>query len=183
MNRKVDFESVIEPQEVGLDPNLVNRSSPSGNEFLANVLMDLKITKEDTIIDIGCGLGSAMSIMLRFSFKKIAGIEISECIAKRAENNFRILRDNRCIIYNQNAITFPNYSEYNYFYMYNPFPCQIVTGVMHKINQQKGLKKERFIIYNNPRCHQIICDNGWDKIKEFPNSWIPMTFIYKEKEK
>jgi len=50
----VDFLTVLQAEDVGLDPNNANRSSASGNKWLRNVLKHLSICSEDSIVDIGC---------------------------------------------------------------------------------------------------------------------------------
>ena len=143
----LDFLSVIEPEEVGLDPNLASHSSPSGNKFLENVLNDLNITSKDTIIDIGCGKGSAMRTMLKYDFGKVDGIELSEKIANIATNNFRKLNSNNAKIFCSDAALFTGYDVYNMIYFYNPFPAVVMKGVVDKLTESvKRADRELTII-------------------------------------
>lgn len=93
--RGLDFLTVILPEDVGLDPKQAYHSSPSGNKYLVNVLNDINISSQDSIIDIGCGKGSAMRMMLKFPFARVHGIELSEHIAAIAVNNFKRLNRSR----------------------------------------------------------------------------------------
>ena len=177
---ELDFTSVIYPEELGLDPQQVYRSSPSGNAYLSNLLADMGISKSDSIIDIGSGKGSAMKAMLEFPFKKVAGIEISEHIVKIAKKNFKILKSKNAFIYNCNAVTFERYSEYNFFYFYNPFPSEVMVNVIKKIHDSTlQLANEIIIIYNNPTCHSdIVCNTKFSKVREYPDEWGNKIFIY-----
>ena len=60
----VDFSRIVWPEEVGLDSKSVGESCPSWNKYIVRVLKDLQIITQDTILDIGCGKGSAMLAML-----------------------------------------------------------------------------------------------------------------------
>src|SRR5512143_105611 len=88
----VDFATIVEPEEVGLDSKYVVHSSPSGNKYLIRLLQDLHVTNQDSILDIGCGKGSAMLAMLKFPFARVDGIELSKEIAATATRNFTKLK-------------------------------------------------------------------------------------------
>jgi SAM-dependent methyltransferase len=175
---ELDFKTV-QPEAVGLDPTECFRSSPSGDEFLRHFIQSLNITDQDSILDIGCGKGSAMCIMREFPFARIMGVEISEQLAEIAKHNFETLHSKRCIVHVGNAARFSLYNLFNYYYLYNPFPCHVMTQVITKINQTTAMSsRERFIIYNNPVCHDEIIKGGWFKVKEVPTKWSLRIFIY-----
>jgi cyclopropane fatty-acyl-phospholipid synthase-like methyltransferase len=52
-------------------------------------LNDLNITANDSIIDIGCGKGSAMLSMLGFPFARVDGVELSQQIGSIAIRNLK----------------------------------------------------------------------------------------------
>jgi tRNA1(Val) A37 N6-methylase TrmN6 len=166
-----------------LKPDFVNDNritQPSGDDgFLSTFLKQLSITDTDSILDIGCGKGSAMNVMREFPFTLIAGVELLKDVARIADKNFQIIGDSRCFIYCHDAVDFPQYGIYNYYYMYNPFNYQTMEKVITKINQSiKNLNRERFIIYYNPEYHDLIVNMGWVKIKEFPSRWSLKIFVY-----
>jgi protein-L-isoaspartate O-methyltransferase len=107
----VDFATVVEPEEVGLDSKYVKRSSPSGKKYLVRLLKDLHVSDQDTILDIGCGKGSAMLAMLKFPFARVDGIELSKEISEIAIRNFTNLKKERWHVFNGDAITFKDYSS------------------------------------------------------------------------
>tara|TARA_R110002049_G_scaffold288373_1_gene470777 strand:+ start:852 stop:1607 length:756 start_codon:yes stop_codon:yes gene_type:complete len=179
----VDFSTVIQPEEVGYDSQVVYRSSPSGNKYLVHLLKDIDIINTDSIIDIGSGKGSAMRSMLKFPFAEVAGVELSEQIAGIAINNFKKLKANRCHVFSCDATAFQNYGRYNMFYFYNPFPADIMSEVICKIDESvRGSDGEILIIYNNPVCHDLIISNGaFSKIKDYPDEWGNQIYLYSNK--
>lgn len=170
----IDFFPVGSAEEAGLSSLTSHRSSPSGDPFLTAVLEDLYINIHDRIIDIGCGKGSAMHYMHAFPFSIIFGIDKSEMVVRIARNNFKILKEERCHVAVYDATEFSNYQHFNYFYLYNPFPCQIVKQVLPQMKVNNAT-----LIYNNPVCHDLVLLNGWKKLKEYPDKWGNGIFVYR----
>src|SRR5512143_2024277 len=112
----VDFTSLSKPEDLGLDSSVAYASAPSGDKWLRRAFNNLPISAEDSIIDIGCGKGSAMKIMLEFPFSAVDGIELSDEIARIAGNNFRRLRisPERYQIITADACEFNRLDSYNY---------------------------------------------------------------------
>lgn len=180
--RGVDFSTVLQPEDVGLDSIDFRRSSPSGDKYLHNVLKSLSVCANDSIIDIGCGKGSAMKIMLDFPFLRVNGIEISEQIAAIARNNFTKLgiSPNRCKIFTVDASDFKEFDAYNYLYLYNPFSCRIMKNLVGQLCLSiKQSPRKVIIIYNNPVCHsELISNHVFYKVAEYPDKWGNMIFLY-----
>ena len=177
--RGLDLTVAVESNSLGLDSSVVYRSSPSGNKYLKRVLDKLKISKDDEILDIGAGKGSAMVLMKQYSFFQVDGIELSIEITEIARKNFNILKLKNINIYNENAITFSKYNKYTIFYMYNPFLSIVMKKVLNQmiksLNEKKSLVK---IIYFNPECHEdIIATKYFFKIDEY-NADSKQIYIY-----
>ena len=122
--RGLDLTIAVESSDLCLDSSTVYRSSPSGNRYLKGVLDKLNISKDDKILDIGAGKGSAMVLMKQYLFSQVDGIELSTKITNIAKKNFKILKLKNINIYNENAIT---------FFKYNPFPSIIMKKVLKQI--------------------------------------------------
>jgi 16S rRNA A1518/A1519 N6-dimethyltransferase RsmA/KsgA/DIM1 with predicted DNA glycosylase/AP lyase activity len=153
----LDFLRVVLSEDVGLDPTLSYRSSPSGDKYLKKLLFDLNISSKDSIMDIGCGKGSAMRVMLKFPFSHVDGIELSEDIAKIAKRNFEKLREYRSTIYIGDASEFTNFDLYNIVYFYNPFPSSVMVKVINELKESIHRNdRELVIIYNNATCNDIV---------------------------
>ena len=159
---------VIPSADLGYDGSIVVQCSPSGNRYLTSLLKDLSITSADTILDIGCGKGSALRSMTKFKFNTIDGIEIAKHNADIARLNFQKLKLNNVRIFNIDATVFDGYNNYNYFYMYNPFPECIMKLVITRILRQN---KKFTVIYNNPVCHKVLMRAGLNLLKVYPDKW------------
>jgi len=167
----LDFSTVVPVAELGLDESLVIQGSPSCNKYLVQLFDALNITSNDRILDIGCAKGGAMRCMTKFPFSKIDGIEISGILSNIATKNFAKLNERRVEIKNVDASAFSGYRDYDFLYLYNPFPEEVMKKVLSQIKAQIGSKKEAIIIYNNPVCHKQIIKHGFHKVKEFPDMW------------
>lgn len=176
----VDFATIVEPEEVGLDSKYVVHSSPSGNKYLIRLLQDLHVTNQDSILDIGCGKGSAMLAMLKFPFARVDGIELSKEIAATATRNFTKLKKQRWHVFNENAINYKDYNTYSMLYLYHPFPEEIMRQVVAKIHSSiMGREQEMLVIYNNPVCHELFVNDGvFSKHREYPDEWGNGIFVY-----
>jgi len=163
----LDFSTVVPVVELGLDESLVTKGSPSCNKYLVQLFDVLNITSNDRILDIGCAKGGAMRCMTKFPFSKIDGIEISGILSNIATKNFVKLNERRVEIKNIDASAFSDYKDYDFLYLYNPFPEEVMKKVLSQINS----KKEIIIIYNNPVCHDQIIKHGFHKVREFPDMW------------
>lgn len=175
----LDFTKSVQSSEMGFDPAVVHRSTPSGNKWLGDVLRSIDITDSDSIIDIGCGKGSAMRVMLDFPFCRVDGIEISERVANIARNNFKRLKVSRCRIFCCDAVEFSGLADYNIFYFYNPFPRSIWSKFLVKFSELRKFNKEIVVIYNNPTCHELLVgEGGFHKVAEYPDEWGNRIFVY-----
>lgn len=164
----VDFTKVIPTDDLGLDPKIVFKCSPSTVKYLFKVLDYLKINKKNKILDIGCGKGYAIKFFKSLGYKTVHGLEISQQLTKIARNNFRKISINSKI-FNVDAKKFKFYRNYDIFYLYNPFPEKIAEHVFFNIKKQfKILSKRFYIIYTNPVAHKILIKNGFVLKKNFP---------------
>ncbi len=167
----LDFSSVIPVNELGLDESIVSKGSPSGNKLLKNMLRQLNINPHDRILDIGCAKGDAMRCMHIFPFAAIDGVELSDILSSIASANFKKLRITKTEIFSANATEFTGYGNYNFFYLYNPFPESVMETVIVNLNKQISKEHETIIIYNNPICSKTIESAGFKVVREFPDQW------------
>jgi tRNA1(Val) A37 N6-methylase TrmN6 len=168
----VDFSTIVEPGEAGLDPLRAVHSSGSGDLFLKHVLKQLDIDAQDSILDVGCGKGSAMRVMLRFPFHRIDGIELSDQLASVARDNFRRLRvpADRWKIITADAAAFKDLDHYNYIYLFHPFFAEVMVQFMDNLALSLCRRPRRLrIIYCNPVYHEHIVSAGtFSKVCEYP---------------
>jgi tRNA1(Val) A37 N6-methylase TrmN6 len=138
------------------------------------------VSDRDSILDIGCGKGSAMWAMCKFPFARIDGIEISPHIASIAAQNFATLKETRCQIFNCDAAVFREYHPYTMIYFYHPFPAEVMERVMANLELSLAQEeKEVLVIYNNPVCHSLIVERGvFFKMAEYPDEWGNQIYVY-----
>lgn len=162
----------------GLDRRYVSNSSPSGNAYLRRLCESLDITSNDSIMDVGCARGSAMRMFCKFPFKRIGGIEIAEKVAAICEANFKKFGDDRVVVFCVDATKFDQYGDYNYFYLYNPFPTrELVSTFINEICRQ--CSGTVTIIYNTPMSVDLFYDKGFEKIGEYEDEWDNGMFVLK----
>ncbi len=176
----LDFSSVNSIEDLGLNKDLVSKCSPSGNHYLHKTLLKLNISKNDSILDVGCGKGSAIRVFLKFNFNKVGGVDLSEFLINTAKNNFIKLKITKPQFYCSNILEFKNFDEYNYFYLYNPFPEEVFKSFLEKLNSQVK-DKVVYIIYNNPVCHNLLIDDGFDFLNQYPDMWGNGINVYSKK--
>lgn len=122
--------------------------------IVRKAIKELKPDSNDAIIDVGCGKGKMVWFFRRNGFGRSDGIEFSKTIAECGQQNLKKLGLDS-IIYNEDATSFENYEDYNYFYFYNPFVGEIFRSTVRKILESTK-NKEIIFIYLNPLCHDIL---------------------------
>lgn len=162
-----DFERIIYPKDHGYDPSLVYHSSPSHADSLAPILDYLQITSNDSILDVGCGKGSAMKVFMGYPFSRVDGIELMEEASKIAIANFQELQLTTTIE-TVDATQFNGYDKYNYFYLFNPFPSVIFEKFLSKLESQVARDKQLTFIYSVPSQRHLLENSGYKLLKTFP---------------
>ena len=146
-----DFSGWESNSSLGISEKEGNKYQPSSDR-IKKVLKELDIKSADSIIDIGCGKGRAMYMMSKFPFRKIVGYDLSENMVITANKNFNIVgKGDVCSAIIANAADFKEYTDYNYFYAFNPVPEQIFKKMMGNIEENiaEHPRKATFI-YLNP---------------------------------
>jgi hypothetical protein len=159
----VDFSTVVFPEEIGLDPRHAQLVAPSGNRWLRAVLDELGVCAMDAVLDVGCGKGSAMRVMLEFPFSRVDGVEAAEQIARIARTNFATLRvsSKRHSVITADASTFTALDHYNFIYFYNPFSCEVMASFMANLRASLTRAPRLVtIVYDNPVCHDTVVEGG-----------------------
>lgn len=139
---------------------------------IKRLLNMLNISKDDRILDIGCGKGLSLYYSSMFNFKRIDGIEYSQRLTLIAKQNAKRLNDKRIHIYNCDAQNFKYYKRYNYFFINNPFSEEIMEKVVLAIIKSYSYKKRRItVIYQFPFSIEKFIIYGFEvKYEKFPNA-------------
>lgn len=157
---RVDFRPVS-VEALGLQEEHSHCHTSSGGLALARVLRKLDVKPTDRIVDVGSGKGGALVTLSRFPFSKIAGVELSEPLHKIAETNMRKLGIRNVELHCYDAVSFPGYDDFNYIYMYNPFPGPTMASFMQSISESlRRRPRALVVIYCNPIFHEEVSDSG-----------------------
>ncbi|HEX2770257.1 MAG TPA: methyltransferase domain-containing protein [Geobacteraceae bacterium] len=171
-------------EELGLSSDRGFHYAHSGGIHLERVLDHLDISPGDTIIDFGSGKGGALITFAKYPFSKITGVELMPELVAIAEKNFKILNISNVTMVVSDAAEFTELDEYNYFYLYSPFPRVIMAAVLGNIRSSIK-KRPRFVrlIYCNPEFHDIVGDGSpFRKTGEFfHNQLNHPIYIYSNK--
>lgn len=101
-------------------------------------------------LDVGCGKGMCIECAAETGYKKIAGLDLDPHLLDIARKNMQKLKMDVSCIY-ANAVEFPDYSEYDIFYFYNPFGRKIFRQVIQKIkDSQQQRDREIWVLYYHP---------------------------------
>ena len=80
------------------------------------------VTEKDAFIDIGCGKGGVCWYASCAGFGKVAGVELEPYLADIAKKNFKTLGlENKVSIFNEDALSFAHYDDYNIYFLWRPF--------------------------------------------------------------
>lgn len=150
----VDFGGYIpDTAELGTSSNFCNGYEPAYP--MPAVFSYLNIKPEDKLLDVGSGKGYAMYMFSSFPFSRIDGVELSEKLARISEENLRKIfpeQNGRFNVFCGNALDFEGLDEYNYIFMYNPFPREVVEQFVNKlVDSAKGRDDKLTVIYQNPQ--------------------------------
>lgn len=167
-----DFSSTISQESLGFSSSRINLGSPSSKKSLKKAFQEIVVTDKDKILDIGCAKGYAIKFLLELPFLKVDGLEISSALVEICKKNFQNEKKGRTKIYNTDALDFDGYGEYNFFYLYNPFPsADILKSVIKKILFHS--KSKIYIIYNNAKNNEIFSELGFDVYKKIKDPASP----------
>jgi len=132
----------------------------SGSE-IDIILSVIDVKSTDSIIDIGSGKGGAVIALSKYPFNKVDGIELYSDLYEISKRNILKTKHRNIRIYCDDAQTFKGYSQYNVFYMYNPFSGNIMKNVLKQISHSlKETPRDILLIYFNPIFHSIVTESG-----------------------
>lgn len=124
-----------------------------------------------------------MRTMLDFPFGLVAGVELSAQMATIAKRNFEMLNvpAERVQIHNVDACKFDGLDQFNYVYIYNPFPAPVFTQFLGNLSGSLiDRPRPLTLIYNNPICHdQIVGSGRFQKTLQMTADWGNPLFVYR----
>ena len=170
--RGVDFTVDMTNEEAGTDSEIAKIISSSQSKILLKTFSKFNISETDSCIDFGSGKGFALTVLSRFPFKKLVGIELSEKVADISINNIKKLKIPNVEIICMDARDFQDLDEFTYFYFYDPFPMPVFESVIENIVQSLEREKRKVtLVYNNPNSRSAIENCGRFKEIDVSKHW------------
>ena len=138
---------------------------------LDNVMKQLELNDNDTILDVGCGKGLFLYYARKYNFETICGIDYSENLIKIANDNIKKINDKRISVECCDARLYQEYHKYNYFFFCNPFSEFIMEDVVKKIcESRKSNSRKISVIYQFPFSKNVFEKFGFMiKFEKYPN--------------
>lgn len=146
-----------------------NHSSYNGycmtdDETLKEILSSIKINpKEHCFLDIGCGKGMCLKVACEMGFKRVCGIELDHQIAEIGRKNMKTLSLDASI-FEENAIDYAHYEDFDVFYFYNPFYGDVFEKVIEGITKSVEKKPRKiWVAYLWPVWDKLFLEAGFVK--------------------
>ena len=154
--------------EIGTTVERANDYSPTPDKLI-ETLEKFHISAKDAILDLGSGKGYAMYLMSKYGFGKIGGVELSELLCDIAKDNLDKMMPKglNWEVINCDAGKWDGYEKYNYFFMYNPFPREVLIEVKRRI-EESIIERPRKVtlLYLMPRCAEVFSeDENWRLVR------------------
>lgn len=175
----LDFD-YVGVEELGLPAESAHFHSATPALALRRVLRELKISPRDHILDIGCGKEAAVIEFARWPFGRVAGCDISPALVETARANCRKLACQRVELFCADAAEFKDLDDYNYFYLFNPFPAAVMKAVVDHLIESFRLRPRLItLLYRNPTCHNSIAAAGAFRLESVRSAGNHPLHIYR----
>lgn len=118
----------------------------------------VRISKNDVLVDVGCGKGRVINYWLSRKFKnKIVGLELDPVVARQTASHLSRWK-NVSIIVGDAITNLP--SDGTIFYFYNPFSEDKVKQFEKSLTDNYKNKRIK-IIYYNPKSIHVFENDNW----------------------
>lgn len=178
--RGLDFTLPAASEEV-CQSTLYNGYTKTPEKHVERLLRSLEAPyAESGFLDIGCGKGAVLRVARRFPFRRVAGVELDRGLAATAQRNMEILglADVECIC--GNALEFEQYGEFDVFFLFNPFSCEVLEQVLGKILASVEENPRAItLLYHHPLHYQLMERAGLRRESVLYDKWKGYeTYIY-----
>lgn len=158
-----------------------NYYSRTDHSTLKQLRECLKLTKNDAILDIGCGKGAVLYYFARHTEACMCGIEKFEGLAQIARDNFRVMKmEDRVTVFTCDALEFERYDGFNCFFLFNPFNRDVAQKVLSRITASVKQKPRRIrLVSVQPFFNEMIKNAGFKQERVIRSGLTGVeTFVY-----
>lgn len=154
----------VERYDLGTLHNDAVPNEPVDYVLLRRFMRPLKLTRDDIVFDIGCGMGRTVCMFARRMIKRCVGIEFDGRLVASARENVSRLRGRRAEVEIRHGdAAEADYSGGTVYWMFNPFGNRTLQAVLERIHQSVLASPRSIqIVYINPvhdseivRCHWL----------------------------
>jgi SAM-dependent methyltransferase len=146
-------------EEISGNPRLsafIHPYAASQPSIVRRALTALGAIEDYAFVDLGCGKGRVTVVASEFSFRVVAGVELSPVLAEIARANAAAIRRKlphrtKIDIFEANALTFPLPAGKLVIFLYHPFGRELVSELIGKLEDRIPFDGTHlFIVYYNP---------------------------------
>lgn len=146
---------------------------PSPYRDIFDVFNAAGLNADDTVTDLGCGLGRAVFAAAHMGAGRVEGVELVESLAQQARINHQKgrLRKKKVEIIAANAIDH-DLSATTVCYIFHSFGHHIMGEVLERAREDRrraAATAPLRIAYINPVCNDVIEASGWfRRVRDLP---------------
>jgi len=158
-------------EELGLAAPGRVQYQPSGDTWLWRAFRGLPVTDADVFLDYGAGKGKVVvQAALRYPFRKVLGVEISESLAEIASSNVNRLaprfRAGDVEIIVADATEWPLPDDVTYIYMYRPLKGPLFETILDRIDESLLRNARKLTLaYAYPEQEDVVLRHGFKRIR------------------
>lgn len=130
---------------------------------LCGIARHLSMSRDDTLLDLGCGKGRVLCFFAMRRLSKCSGIEISPSLADGARRNAQRLRGRHAAIgVTQGDAMNADMGDASIIYMFNPFSGEVMEPVLRSIDRSlRAQPRALRICYVNPVQSALLDSRAW----------------------
>ena len=145
----LDFTKSHTAEDLNMPKEIAKMYAPTLKHDFHLIMNHLKIKPTDAILDYGVGKGAAVAMMSEYPFRLVSGVDISKELIDICEKNIKTLGIKNIELFTHDAGEFKEIDDYTHFYLFNPFPGNVVKRVLNNIAKscERNPRKITFIYY------------------------------------
>lgn len=120
------------------------------------------------IFDLGSGKGIGIVKFRQSGIQKVGGVELREDLINICKSNLQILKLNADDLIIGDAANLKSFEGYNVFFLFNPFPVNVVIKVIKNLKEYfDSIQTKVYIVYINPVYKIDFLNAGFIEIGSF----------------
>jgi len=139
-------------------------------KVLKRIFRDVDNAETKGFIDVGCGKCYAVTKAAQHGFKISGGVEYTKALYEAGISNLKKKHLSTDCVYNEDAMTFDHYADFDVFFFNNPFDETIMEPVAKRI-YDTHIGRECTIYFLNPMKERTdaLLKAGFKLVKQIPD--------------